>query len=43
MADVLNMQDDQPQDTPGAEKASNVSLLRWCNNSYISVSVCMVK
>lgn len=42
MADVLNMQDGDQ--TPAEEKASNVSVLwRACHNSYISVSLCMVK
>ncbi len=43
MADILDMQARGQEDTPGAEKASNVSVLRWCYNSYISVSICFVK
>ena len=42
MADVLDMQD-EPQESPGTEKASNISLYRWCRNSFVSVSVCFQK
>ncbi len=43
MADILDLQGGDQDDTPGAEKASNWSVLKWCYNSYISVSLCMVK
>ena len=42
MANVLDMQD-EPQESPGTEKASNISLYRWCRNSFVSVSVCFQK
>lgn len=42
MADVLEMQD-EPQESPGTEKASNVSLYRFCRNSFVSVSACFNK
>ncbi len=43
MADILDLQDHQPEQTPGAEKASTISYLRVCWNSYLSVSLCFVK
>lgn len=44
MADILDMQDGATEPTPGEEKASNISVRNFfCFNSFISVSVCMVK
>lgn len=41
MAEILDLQN-EPQETPKEEKASNISL-RWCRNSYISLALCFVK
>jgi hypothetical protein len=45
MADILELQDQEqdPEETPGTEKASRVSYYKLCRNSYISVSACFVK
>jgi hypothetical protein len=45
MADILDLQNQEqdPEETPEAEKASRVSYYRLCRNSYISVSACFVK
>ncbi len=42
MAEILDLQDQQPEEAPGADKASRVSI-RICRNSYISVVLCFVK
>lgn len=42
MAEILELQEKDPEETPGTEKASRISI-RWCRNSYISVAICLVK
>lgn len=42
MAEILELQAQDPEDTPGDDKASRVSW-RWCSNSYVSVAICFVK
>lgn len=42
MAETLALQTEEPDETPGSEKASRLSI-RWCRNSYISVAICFVK
>ena len=41
MTDALNLQAAEGE-TPDEAKGSNISL-KLCRNSYVSVSVCMVK
>lgn len=43
MAEILALQTEEPDETPGPDKASRVSYYRLCYNSYISVSACFVK
>lgn len=39
MADILGLQEQEPDETPGPDKASRVSW-KFCKNSYISVIAC---
>lgn len=43
MADILKLQGDNPEQVPGEEKASRISWLKVCHNSYVSVTLCFVK
>ncbi len=42
MADILDLQDQEPEETPDSDKGSRLSI-RACRNSYISVAFCFVK
>jgi hypothetical protein len=42
MAEILALQTEDPDETPGQEKASRLSI-KWCRNSYVSVAICFVK
>lgn len=42
MAEILDLQDQEPEETPGSDKASRISI-RVCRNSYVSVVFCFVK
>ena len=39
MADILGLQEQEPDETPGPDKASRMSW-RFCRNSYISIIAC---
>jgi hypothetical protein len=43
MVDILSLQTEEPEETPGPDKSSRVSYYRLCRNSYISVSACFIK
>lgn len=44
MADILELQDNDPESTPGEEKASRISIRNFfCHNSFVSASICFVK
>lgn len=39
MAEILDLQDQEPEETPDPEKASKVSW-KLCRNSYVSIVLC---
>ncbi|MCW3156518.1 hypothetical protein [Micropruina sonneratiae] len=44
MADILELQGNDPEPTPGEEKASRISIRNFfCNNSFVSASLCFAK
>ncbi|MFV0460760.1 MAG: SapB/AmfS family lanthipeptide [Actinomycetales bacterium] len=43
MSDILDLQNEEPDETGGEEKYSTVSYFRACYKSYISISLCMAK
>lgn len=42
MNEILKLQEGDPEETPGSDKASRISI-RVCRNSYVSVVLCFVK